>query len=141
VGSLITSNCAYKRDVLEKMGMFDENFLTSGEDIDLCWRLAKENRNLYFDPTLKVYHIFQDSLKSMWRQYFKYGIGSTKLRKKYFNKSYVDLYIYKLLLTSVTKIMFLKRRDSTFHFLRCFQILAHVSGRVYESARSHILNV
>ena len=40
----------------EKVGFFDENFFIYFEEIDLCTRLLKHKKKIYFAPSIKVFH-------------------------------------------------------------------------------------
>jgi len=52
-----TYAAAYKKDVFQKIGGFDEGFpLASGEDIDLSYRLYQEDFRMVFVPEAFVYH-------------------------------------------------------------------------------------
>jgi GT2 family glycosyltransferase len=52
-----TCNIAYRREVLERLGGFDEQFSVKfGEDIDLGWRAAAAGARLMFAPEAVVYH-------------------------------------------------------------------------------------
>jgi len=138
--SLITANCCYKKEIISAVGGFDENFFTSGEDIDLCWRIALSNKVLY-DPNIIVYHIFPDNLKDLFKQYFKYGEGSSKLRKKHFNTGYIDWFIYKLLMKRTVGLLLPQISTRKKNALGCFQILSHIIGKIYGSIKEGVLNV
>ncbi len=45
-----------KKDVLEKVGMFDEKYFLYFEDDDLCLRIKKERYKIYYVPTAVMYH-------------------------------------------------------------------------------------
>jgi glycosyltransferase involved in cell wall biosynthesis len=141
IGSLITANSAYRKKDLEDIGLFDETFLTSGEDWDICWRIARKNL-LIFNPEIIVYHIFPNNLHDLWKQYFKYGIASSKLKKKFWGNANIDWRLYKLFLISMMKIITPKKCvDRQFHIIRCYQIIAHIAGRVYGSYKERIFNI
>jgi len=142
VGSLITANCAYRANVLRDLGGFDESFFTSGEDIDLWWRASKSGKKLFFNPNMIVYHVFPNTIRGLFKQYYKYGIGSSKLRKKHFNnKIFIDWYLYKLLLISFLNMFSLQNEKREFNLIRSFQILSHVFGRFVGSIYSRVINL
>jgi glycosyltransferase involved in cell wall biosynthesis len=52
-----TCNMAYRRDVLERLGGFDERFRhPTGEDTDLAWRALEDGVEAEFVPAAVVYH-------------------------------------------------------------------------------------
>ena len=40
----------------EKVGFFDENFFFFLEEIDLCKRLIKNNKKIYYCPNIPIFH-------------------------------------------------------------------------------------
>ena len=140
-GSLITGNCAYRRKLLVKIGAFDKTFKNYGEDIELCWRAIKNGAILYFWPMIKVYHVFPDNLKRLTKQYFKWGIASSKLRKKFWNKGGIDLFVYYLFIKSFLKIFKWRNPYRSFDILRCYTILIHTVGKIWGSIKEGVINL
>lgn len=57
---------SYLTEVFLALGGFDESFpKNSGEDLDLGIRLIKRGYTLYYDPSLKVDHLHQDTLLNL----------------------------------------------------------------------------
>ena len=56
----IFSSCAgaalYRKDILDKIGLFDENFFAYMEDVDLAYRAKIEGYKNLYCPTAVVYH-------------------------------------------------------------------------------------
>jgi N-acetylglucosaminyl-diphospho-decaprenol L-rhamnosyltransferase len=46
-----------RRDVLERLGGWDDDFFLYGEDIDLCMRIWKEGFEVRFDPAAQAMHV------------------------------------------------------------------------------------
>ncbi len=93
------------------IGFFDENFFFFLEEVDLCARLRKKNKNIYFSPTIKVYHegggshddsfAYQMELSRNW-----HWMWSTF----YYNKKYKGFFISLLiifpkLISAILKIL------------------------------------
>jgi GT2 family glycosyltransferase len=76
-------NMAFRRDVLEEVGGFDEQFETAGDDVDLCWRLQKANRTLGFSAGAVVMHRRRDSVRRYLRQQYGYGRAEALLERKW----------------------------------------------------------
>lgn len=45
-----------KKEVLRKIGLFDEDFFFYGEDLDLCWRAREQGYKIYYTPKTKIIH-------------------------------------------------------------------------------------
>jgi len=140
-GSLLTGNCAYKREVLTKVGGFDIRFKTCGEDIELCWRLALKGYKLFFWPELIVWHIFPRTLHELAVQYIRWGIASSKLKKKFFEhkRVFLDYNTYKVFIRSFAKIF--SKHDKMLYALRCFSIFMHTIGKIIASFQEGIVNL
>jgi len=78
-----------RRQLLEELGGFDENFFMYGEDIDLCLRAWKKGWKVLYDPEIRLIHyggksrderwpIIQDYIRSFLYFYQKhFGISQT----------------------------------------------------------------
>jgi O-antigen biosynthesis protein len=76
-------NMAFRKDVLEAVGNFDERFLAAGDDVDVCWRLQKAGRTLGFSAGAVVMHRRRDSIRRYLRQQFGYGKAEALLERKW----------------------------------------------------------
>jgi len=79
-GLIFGTNSAYKKEALISAGGYSE---PGGSNLELSWRLASKGRNLFFNPDIKVYHIFSPNLISIFRQQFRWGAQSTRMKRKY----------------------------------------------------------
>jgi len=76
-------NMAFRKDVLEAVGNFDERFEAAGDDVDLCWRLQKADRTLGFSAGAVVMHRRRDSVRRYLRQQYGYGKAEALLERKW----------------------------------------------------------
>jgi GT2 family glycosyltransferase len=76
-------NMAFRKDVLEEVGNFDECFEVAGDDVDLCWRLQKARRTLGFSAGAVVMHRRRDSIRRYLRQQYGYGKAEALLERKW----------------------------------------------------------
>jgi GT2 family glycosyltransferase len=53
-----------KREVIDKVGLLDEDFFMYGEDLDYCWRIKKAGYKIMYYPAAEITH-------------FKYGASKT----------------------------------------------------------------
>lgn len=72
---------AYRRDVFDRIGGFDEE-LVRNQDDEFNFRLLQSGGKIWLDPAIRsVYHP-RDSLKRLWRQYFEYGVYKVRVMQK-----------------------------------------------------------
>ena len=75
-------NISYKREVLEKIGYQDES-LFRGEDVDFNWRVQQAGYNVFFDPSIRVYHHHRPTPKGFLNQHYMYGRAYFHVRRKW----------------------------------------------------------
>jgi len=83
---LITANAMYRKDILDEVGGFDENFTVNGEDADLSWRVRWKGYCLEYEPRAIVHHHHRSSLWGLLRQIRSYGSGTSYLFWKHHKK-------------------------------------------------------
>jgi GT2 family glycosyltransferase len=76
-------NMAYRRPALERVGGFDPQFVTAGDDVDVCWRLQDVGETLGFHAAAVVWHRRRDSVRAYWRQQVGYGRAEALLERKW----------------------------------------------------------
>jgi len=77
-----TNNMSYRKEVLLKVGLFDENFpVPAGEDADLKLRVVEKGHKIGYIP-LKVTHLDPYSVSSFLRRSIAHGIGSVFFEAK-----------------------------------------------------------
>jgi GT2 family glycosyltransferase len=76
-------NMAFRKDVLQEVGCFDERFRVAGDDVDVCWRLQKAGRTLGFSAGAVVMHRRRDSIGRYLRQQYGYGKAEALLERKW----------------------------------------------------------
>lgn len=72
---------AYKKEVLNKIGYFDEE-MTRNQDDELNYRLIKSGYKILLSPKIKSWYYSRSSLKKLWRQYFQYGFWKVRVIQK-----------------------------------------------------------
>jgi cellulose synthase/poly-beta-1,6-N-acetylglucosamine synthase-like glycosyltransferase len=72
----------YKKDILKKVGGFDEKNLT--EDIEIAWRLIKNNYKIKMSLDTKVYTNVPKTINKWWHQRLRWNIGGIQTTLKYF---------------------------------------------------------
>jgi succinoglycan biosynthesis protein ExoA len=64
---------AFRREVFERVGLFDES-LVRNQDDEFNMRLRAAGGTIVLDPTITVAYRPRGSLGGAWRQYFEYGL-------------------------------------------------------------------
>jgi GT2 family glycosyltransferase len=78
-----TANAAFRREVLQRIGGFDETFRTA-EDIDLLWRMQLETTyQLLYAPAAIVWHRHRTSPSALFQQQVGWGVGDVLLYRKF----------------------------------------------------------
>ena len=73
---------AYKREVFDEIGYFEENF-TISEDAELNWRIRQKGHKIFYSPKIKSYYYPRASLIKFIKQMFRYGILRVNVLKKH----------------------------------------------------------
>ena len=97
-----------RRGVLQKIGLFDENYFLYFEETDLCLRAAKAGYPVLFVRESEVTHIGSVSTgMKTWRRMPQYWFAS---RKYYFTKNYGAIYAMLATISHVTGGLFWRLR-------------------------------
>ncbi|MEK7460705.1 MAG: glycosyltransferase, partial [Patescibacteria group bacterium] len=72
-----TRSIAFRKKAWEKVGGFNECY-SHNEDTPFALALRKEGYTFFFEPKAVVGWYQQTSLKGVWRQFFRYGIGDAQ---------------------------------------------------------------
>ncbi len=125
-GMIFGSNSAYKKDAVRSAGGYSE---PGGSNLESAWRLACLRRNLFFDPEIRVSHIFPSNLKGIFRQQFRWGAQSTHMKRMYHldNRAKEIVFISCFL---VRRLLSLVSPDDR-KLLHFFQMASYSFGRVY----------
>lgn len=75
-------NISYKREVLDQIGLQDE-ILFRGEDVDFNWRVKQLGYDVWFDPSIKVYHHHRPTVRGFLNQHYMYGRAYYLVRRKW----------------------------------------------------------
>jgi GT2 family glycosyltransferase len=77
-------NFSIRRSIFETIGGFDEDFVPSGEDVDLCLRLRRRGYQLFFEPAATVTHeSARDSFELMWERFRTFGGGYVAIQQRH----------------------------------------------------------
>jgi succinoglycan biosynthesis protein ExoA len=73
---------AYRRDVFDRVGLFDEE-LVGSEDDEFNYRLRSEGGKLFLTPAIRSFYHGRSSLRDLCRQYFAYGRGKVRVMRRH----------------------------------------------------------
>jgi GT2 family glycosyltransferase len=82
-GGFPTANLAVRRDLLGRVGGFDESVAIYGEDYDLCARLYAAGAAIVYTPDAVVEHQHRVALGPMLRQAFGFGRSQAWLMRRH----------------------------------------------------------
>jgi GT2 family glycosyltransferase len=100
---------AWKREVFEKIGLFDEE-LVRDQDDEFNYRLRKFGGKILLSPEIKSTYTPRGSLGKLWRQYFQYGFYKVRVLQKHPRqmrpRQFVPLgFVLALLLTALLALL------------------------------------
>ena len=73
---------AYKREVFEAIGLFDED-LVRNQDDEFNYRLVKAGYSIWFDPEIRSRYYVRASYSKLFKQYFQYGYWKVFVNRKH----------------------------------------------------------
>lgn len=73
---------AFRREVFDKVGLFDEGAVTN-EDAELNQRILQAGGRIYLSREIEVYYYPRDTLAGLARQYYGYGQGRARTLVKH----------------------------------------------------------
>lgn len=79
VGFITGCAMLIKRDVLEKIGVLDEDYLFYGEDVDFCLRARKAGFKLLYVPKAKAWHKIENIAKDRTSPFVLYHIARSRI--------------------------------------------------------------
>ncbi|MDF2672181.1 MAG: succinoglycan biosynthesis protein exoa [Clostridiales bacterium] len=68
---------AYKREVFNKIGLFDEEFVRNQDD-EFNFRLTKSGGHILLSPEIISHYYTRGSFNKLWNQYFQYGFWKVR---------------------------------------------------------------
>ncbi len=72
---------AYKRDVFEKIGGYDEE-LVRNQDDEFNFRMIQNGGKIWLDPSIKSTYYPRNSFLKLFKQYFQYGFYKIRVFQK-----------------------------------------------------------
>lgn len=80
--SPVSAGAMYRREVFAKVGNFDPAF-DACEDVEFNWRVADAGLRAWTSPAMAVQYEPRRSLRALWKQMGRYGLGRARLHRKH----------------------------------------------------------
>jgi len=77
----VTYGC-YRRDIFEKIGLFDEE-LVRNQDDEFNLRLTRAGGKIWQSPLIRSWYYPRSSLKALFKQYMQYGYWKVRVIQKH----------------------------------------------------------
>lgn len=100
-----------RRETLEDVGVFDENFVMFFNDVDLCYRIKKSGWKIYFYPEAKVIHhkgasTRKAKAKMIWLSHLAFYKFFKKHKTGLANRLLLFLFLRLLIFSAWIRILF-----------------------------------
>lgn len=136
---LMSNNVAYRRDVFELVGGFDESFpLAAAEDMELSYRLIIGGYRQRHYPEAQVWHHQRLTPSGHLSQQFRYGRGGhyfARMPKKRSDESVAELYSQSLFYPALIRSMRVARLPYPSALLVLAGQIAYQLGLHYQAVR------
>lgn len=73
---------AYRREVFERCGYFDEELIRNQDD-EFNFRISKSGFRIFLDPAIRSRYYVRASFPKLWRQYYQYGLWKVYVNRKH----------------------------------------------------------
>ena len=73
---------AYHRSLIARVGNYDESLLTN-EDYEFNTRIRQSGGRIWFDPAIKSKYVARNDIRSLARQYWRYGYWKMRMLKRF----------------------------------------------------------
>lgn len=108
------SLAAYKREVFNDVGLFDERMIRNQDDEHL-YRANSFGKKIYLNPEIKYWYYPRDKFKRFFKQYFQYGLFKpivllklkSEIKLRHLIPSFFTLYLASLPIAFLTPLWLL----------------------------------
>jgi glycosyltransferase involved in cell wall biosynthesis len=101
---------AFKKDLIDRIGGFDENLLTN-EDYEFNARILLAGGKIWLDPKIRSVYFARSSLAALGRQYWRYGYWKARMLQRYpktlrWRQALPPLFVLSLIILSLLALFF-----------------------------------
>ncbi len=114
----------YRRKVLEKVGLYDEELIKNQDD-ELNYRCVENGFKIFMSPKLKTNYMVRENLMDLSKQYFLYGLYKPLVFKKvsYGVRLYHFVPSIHFIISIISTVVSLHRKFFFYYFF-CYFIFA-----------------
>ena len=94
VAFVCSAACMFRRDIVKKIGSFDETYFYPHEDTDFCWRAALAGYKIIYNPAAIAWHGVGETTRKMSS---RVAFHATKNRIRSIIKNYSPMNVVKYL--------------------------------------------
>lgn len=116
---------AYKREVFETIGLFDEE-LVRNQDDEFNYRLRRTGAMIFITPQVKSFYYSRASLKKLAKQYFQYGFWKVRVLQKQPKMMRPRQFVPFVFVLSVIISLLLSLYNKSFFYLSSLIIGSHL---------------
>lgn len=130
----------FRRDVFDKVGLFDETFPIISEDSDMNQRIRDAGGKVYLNKDIVANYYPRDNLSDLWKLYFHYGRAKAGNLIKYKKPTALRQIVPPLFLISIISLSLLGLFNRYFFYLLALllgiYLLADVLVSIYLTVQS-----
>lgn len=127
---LVGNNSSYKRKIIEEIGYWDEKLKYGGEDNNIQGKIIAAGYKMLYAPSAEIVHFQRSTVSSMFKQYYKYGVGKDfHLSQGFFERMQYTAMVENSLQRKVKN--FLKRPFRTTRYFDKWHQKAAAIGLIY----------
>jgi glycosyltransferase involved in cell wall biosynthesis len=125
---------AYKKEVFEKAGLFDEDLIRNQDD-EFNFRVIKAGFKIYLSHKIHSKYYVRASLKKLFNQYYQYGYWKVYVNKKHKTvttiRQMIPMLFVLFLFSGVLASLFSKHLLLAYAFV----LLIYITGGLYSAIR------
>jgi GT2 family glycosyltransferase len=121
VENIFNAGAVFLRDALLDVDGFDES-ITSGEDLDICWRLGDAGWKILLVGDTAVKHHVKSDLVSFSRKQFWYGMGLPAMWRRHPKRFPAVPLMYGVLIITIIAVVTLALHDILYAMILTFSL-------------------
>jgi succinoglycan biosynthesis protein ExoA len=101
---------AFYRSLVDRVGLYDENLLTN-EDYEFYVRVRQSGGIVWLEPAIRSVYFARDTLKSLLRQYARYGYWKARMLRRYpgtlrWRQALPPVFVASLVISALLSLLF-----------------------------------
>jgi glycosyltransferase involved in cell wall biosynthesis len=125
---------AYRREVFERCGLFDEELIRNQDD-EFNFRISKAGFRIFLDPAIRSRYYVRASYAKLWRQYYQYGVWKVYVNKKHGVVTSVRQLVPPLFVLFLIAWLFAGMAGGTIQAVANLLLGVYIAGAVVFAAR------